>query len=519
MNARNTLSALIASGMLLANVVPARAASDSLRELDVATVQQRLREGKLTTRALTDYYLDRIARHDRTGLSLRSVLAVHPEVTAQADSRDAARADGQPRGPLYGVPVLIKDNVDTFDMPTTAGSLALARHRPAKDAFIVARLRAAGALILGKTNLSEWANFRSTRSSSGWSGVLGQTRNPYDPARTPCGSSSGTGVAIAADLALVGIGTETDGSIMCPAGVNGLVGIKPTVGLVSRSGIVPIAASQDTAGPMARSVADAAALLKVIAGSDPDDPATRDADRHLSDYTADLDQASLKGVRIGVLRQNFGSSPAIDALMEQQLALLRKAGAVLVDPVTIDMKGIGEAEFEVLLYEFKDGLNRYLESSGAPVASLQALIEWNQAHAEQEMPYFGQELLLQAQAKGPLSEPAYRKAKALAQRRAGPQGIDAALKKHTLDALLAPTNRPAWMIDWINGDHSGGGSSKLAAVAGYPAITVPAGQVHGLPIGLSFIGAAWQEARLIRIAHAYEQLSQARRPPPPPLDH
>ena len=484
-----------------------------LDELGVAAAQQRMAAGELSSRELVRHYLARIERYDDAGPRINAVIALDPSALAQARALDAERAAGKVRGPLHGVPVMLKDNIDTADLPTTAGSLALADHRPPRDATIVTRLRAAGAVILGKTNLSEWANFRSTRSSSGWSSAGGQTRNPYDPARNPCGSSSGTGAAIAADFALVGVGTETDGSIVCPSGANGLVGIKPTVGLVSRTGIIPISASQDTAGPMARSVADAAALLTVLAGSDSADPATAQADRHRADYTAGLAAANLRGVRIGVLRQEFGFHPEVDALMERQLALLREAGAVLVDPVAIDTKGIGAAEFEVLLYEFKDGLDAYLKHRGAPVGSLAALIEFNTAHAEAVMPWFGQELLLQSQAKGPLTERAYRRAQQRARRLAGPQGIDAALKQHRLDALLAPTNGPAWVTDHVNGDHFGGGSSTLAAVAGYPNVTVPAGQVHGLPVGLSFFGAAWSEAKLIAIAHAYEQASQARRAP------
>jgi amidase len=483
-------------------------------ELDVAETQSELGAGHFSSRRLLTHYLERIARLDQAGPRLQSVLALNPQALAQAEELDRERQNGELRGPLHGVPMLIKDNIDTADMPTTAGARAMASHRPAKDAFIVARLRAAGALILGKTNLSEWANFRSNRSSSGWSGLGGQTRNPYDPTCNPCGSSSGTGAAIAADFAVVGIGTETDGSIMCPSGVNGLVGIKPTVGLVSRSGIIPISASQDSAGPMARSVADAATVLYVIAGTDPDDPATADADDHRVDYREGLARASLKGVRIGVLRQNFGFHDQVDALLEQRLDDLRAAGAVLIDPVVIDVPdALGDAEFEVLQYEFKDGLNRYLKQSDAPVTSLSALVRLNDDNAKQELEWFDQELLERSLSKGPLSDRAYRKARALSKRLAGAEGIDAAMKKHRLEALIAPTNGPAWKTDWVNGDHFGGGSSMLAAVAGYPSITVPAGLVHGLPVGLSFIAGAWQERRLIEIAYAFEQATRARRPP------
>lgn len=498
--------------LLLAGVLSNAPASD-LSELDLATAQGRMAAGELSSRELVRHALERIARYDDAGPRLNAVLALDPDALERAHALDRERAAGRLRGPLHGIPVLVKDNLDTAGLPTTAGSLALAGAPPARDAEVVRRLREAGAIILGKTNLSEWANFRSTQSTSGWSSVGGQTRNPYDPARNPCGSSSGTGAAIAADFALLGIGTETDGSIICPSAANGLVGIKPTVGLVSRGGIIPIAASQDTAGPMARSVADAAALLTVMAGSDPADPATAQADRRRVDYSRGLYGASLAGVRIGVLRAAFGFHPQVDALVERQLGLLREAGAVLVDPVEIDTRGLGDAEFEVLLHEFKDGLDRYLAARGAQVGSLAALIAFNDAHAAQVMPWFGQDLLLRAQARGPLDTPGYRRARERARRIAGERGIDAAFRRHRLDAIVAPSNGPAWVIDPVNGDHFGGGSSRLPAVAGYPNITVPAGQVHGLPVGVSFFGVAWSEAQLIRIAHAYEQASRARRPP------
>lgn len=483
-------------------------------EPNLAQIRSDSAAGRYHSRDLVAHYLDRIARLDQAGPQLNSILALNAQALAQAEALDQERQQGKLRGPLHGVPMLIKDNIDTADMPTTAGSRAMAGHQPRRDAFIVARLRAAGALILGKTNLSEWANFRSNRSSSGWSGLGGQTRNPYDPTRNPCGSSAGTGAAIAADFAVVGIGTETDGSIMCPSGVNGLVGIKPTVGLVSRSGIIPISASQDTAGPMARSVADAAAVLSVIAGNDPNDPATKEADQHRVDYTEGLAEASLEGVRIGVLRQDFGFHNEVDAVLEQRLDDLRNAGAILIDPVEIKMpSALADAEFEVLLYEFKDGLNRYLKNSGAPIASLTELIQFNADRSHHELDWFDQELLERSESKGPLSERAHRRARALSKRLAGADGIDAAMKKHRLQALVAPTNGPAWTTDWVNGDHFGGGSSTLAAVAGYPSVTVPAGLVHGLPIGLSFFAGAWQEKQLIEIAHAFEQATQARRPP------
>jgi amidase len=401
-------------------------------------------------------------------------------------------------------------------MRTTAGSLALVDSRPPRDAFLVARLRGAGALILGKTNLSEWANFRSTRATSGWSGRGGQTRNPYALDRNPCGSSSGAAAAVAADLAVASVGTETDGSIVCPSSINGLVGIKPTVGLVSRSGIVPISASQDGAGPIARSVADAAALLTVLAGYDPDDPATLPMrDRPAIDYTGSLRADGLKGVRIGVLRQYAGFHDEIDALFEQSLMAMQAQGAVLVDPVEIPNHDKLDAdEQSVVLYEFKDGINRYLAARSSGPRSLADLIAFNQRERQREMPYFLQELFVQAQLKGPLSDQAYRDARARGKRMAGAEGIDAALAKDHLDVLVAPTIGPAWVDDLVNGDHFlGGGISTPPAVAGYPHITVPMGEVRGLPVGLSFVGAAWSEGPLISYAYSYEQATHLRSPP------
>jgi amidase len=496
---------------------PAAPALD-LAEASIADLGARMASGELTSRRITQWYLDRIAAIDDAGPTLNAVVETNPDALAIAESLDAERAAGKVRGPLHGIPVLLKDNIDTGDrMKTTAGSLALADHVAASDAFIAARLREAGAVILGKTNLSEWANFRSRDSSSGWSSRGGQTRNPYALDRNPCGSSSGTGAAIAAGLAVVGVGTETDGSIICPSSANGLVGIKPTLGLVSRSGIIPIAHSQDTGGPMARSVADAAILLAAMRGVDPDDEAsTASAPHATADLAATLDAGALRGKRIGVLRQFFGFDRRVDAAMEAAIATLKAQGAEIVDPVELpNFRQYGAQEFTVLLYEFKHGLERYLAERApqAPVRTLTDLIAFNQREAARVMPWFGQETLEAANAKGGLDSEEYRKALADAKRMAGPEGIDAALAAHDLDALLAPSNGPAWPTDWVNGDHFGGGSSQPAAVAGYPNITVPAGLVHGLPVGVSFFGAAWTEPTLVGIAHAFEQAQRARRPP------
>ena len=487
-------------------------------EITVAELQSGMASGRFTAVAITQAYLDRIQAIDRTGPSVNSVIEVNPEALAIAERLDAERAAGTVRGPMHGIPILIKDNIDTADrMHTTAGALALANSRAARDAGVAERLRAAGMVLLGKTNLSEWANWRSTRSISGWSGRGRLTRNPYALDRNACGSSAGTGAAIAANLAAVGIGTETDGSIVCPANANGLVGIKPTVGLVSRAGIIPISHTQDTAGPMCRTVRDAAALLTVMAGVDARDRATAAAAGHIApDYTAFCDAAGLKGARLGVVRQLFNAGPAVDAVMEEALAALREAGAILVDPLKIPSLGsYGDAEYEVLLTESKAGINAYLaglSGEGLP-RSIADVIRFNDAHRAESMPYFGQEILLQAQAKGGLDAPAYRKALATCRQQSRVRGIDLALRTHRLDALIAPTGGPAWLIDLVNGDHFGGGSSQLAAVAGYPTITVPAGRIFGLPVGLSFIGGAWEEGKLVRLAYAYEQATRARRAP------
>ncbi|RZA20692.1 MAG: amidase [Lysobacteraceae bacterium] len=483
-------------------------------EASIASLQQQMASGALTSRALTQAYLDRIAAIDDAGPRLNAVIETNPDALKEADALDAERKAGRSRGPLHGIPVLLKDNIDATPMVNSAGSLALANHRPKSDAFLVAKLREAGAVILGKTNLSEWANFRSSRSTSGWSGRGGQTKNPYALDRNPCGSSSGTGTAIAANLAAVGIGTETDGSILCPAAVAGLVGIKPTVGLVSRSGIIPISQSQDTAGPMTRSVADAAALLTVIAKADGADGATQDKVARIAvDYTAHLKADALKGARIGVVRKLMGYQPDTDAAMERAIAALKAAGATVVD-AEIPTAGQWEApEYEVLLYEFKAGLETYLATSGAPHGTLAELIAFNKQHASEEMPFFAQEIFEQANAKGSLTDKAYIVARDKARKLAGPDGIDAALKKHDLDALVAPAMSPAWLTDPIDGDHFVGAGYGAAAVARYPSITVPMGDAHGLPLGIAFMGTAWSEPRLIELAYAYEQASKARKPP------
>ena len=500
---------------------PAEGGGFPLAETTIADLQEGLAGGAWTTRSIVEAYLDRIDRIDRNGSGLRAVLETDPDAFAVADRLDRERRAGRLRGPLHGIPVLLKDNIDTADgMTTTAGSLALEGWIPPEDSGVAARLRRAGALLLGKTNLSEWANFRSTRSSSGWSGRGGQCRNPYVLDRNPCGSSSGSGAAASADLAAAAVGTETDGSIVCPASANGIAGIKPTVGLVSRAGIIPISHTQDTAGPMARTVRDAAVLLGVLAGSDARDPATADADRRgLTDYTPFLDPAGLRGARIGVARQFLGFHDGVDRVVEDAVDALRAGGAVVVDPVALGDSGadrsLRAAETDVLLYEFKAGLNAYLarRGPGAEVRSLADLIAFNERNAEAEMPYFGQERLIAAEAKGPLSERAYLTALAAARRLSRADGIDRTMDEHRLDAVVAATGGPAWVTDLVNGDHFGGSSSGYPASAGYPNVTVPAGAVHGLPVGLSFFGRAWSEPTLVRLAYAFEQTVQARRPP------
>ncbi len=489
-------------------------------EATITDLQKRMEEGSLTARGLTEAYLERIDALDGKGPRLAQVLQTNPAALDIADRLDAERKSKGARGPLHGIPVLLKDNIATDDrMESAAGSLALVGAKVPRDAHLAARLRDAGAILLGKTNLSEWANFRSSHSSSGWSGRGGQGRNPYAIDRTPCGSSSGSGAAASASFCTVAVGTETDGSVTCPSNASSLVGIKPTLGLVSRAGIVPIAHSQDTAGPMARTVRDAALLLGAMAGPDPRDPATAAAGGHVEkDYTRFLDPAGLKGARIGVARSHyFGYNPHADAIAENALRVLKNAGAVLVDPADIATAGKwGDSEFDVLLYEFKADLDKYLTElgPGAPVRSLADVIAFNRAHAGREMPYFGQDIMLQAQKKGPLTEAAYRKALEKNHRLTRTEGIDKVMDAHRLDALVAPTSGPPWLIDLVNGDVGAGGSfTSPAAVAGYPHITVPAGYVFGLPVGFSFVGRAWSEPTLLKLAYAFEQATKVRRPP------
>jgi amidase len=483
-------------------------------ELSATDVAAKLASGALSSHALTQAYLDRIAAMDKKGPALNAIIELNPDALKDADALDAERKAGKLRGPMHGLPVLLKDNIDAVGMANSAGSLAMADNRPSTDAFVVARLRAAGAVILGKTNLSEWANFRSTRSVSGWSSRGGQTRNPYALDRNPCGSSAGTGAAIAASFAAVGVGTETDGSIICPSSVNGLVGLKPTVGLVSRNGIIPISVSQDTAGPMGRSVADVALLLGAMAATDESDPAGHASAGNIPpDYTGFLKTDALKGKRFGLFRQTMGFHPAVDAAMDQAVAAIKAAGGDVVD-VKIPTYGKWDApELEVLLYEFKDGINAYLAKGTSAQKSLEALIAWDKAHAAEAMPIFGQEIFEQAQKKGPLTYAAYRKARDDARRLAGTQGLLAALDKDHLDALIAPSMAPAWPTDPVLGDHFLGAGYGIAAVAGTPSITVPMGDVRGLPIGLAFLGRAYSEPELLGFAYAYEQATHARKAP------
>ena len=489
-----------------------------LEETTIAALQEGMRSGRDTARSIAERYLARMDAIDRSGPAINAVIERNPDAIKIAEERDAERKAGRLRGPLHGIPVLIKDNIDTADrMRTSAGSLALGESIAPRDAFIAARLREAGTVILGKTNLSEWANFRSTRSTSGWSGRGGQTKNPYVLDRNPCGSSSGTGASISANLAAVGIGTETDGSIVCPSSANGLVGIKPTVGLVSRSGIIPISHSQDTAGPMARTVADAAELLAVLSGPDPRDPATAAGrGKAAASYASVLNPAALKGVRLGVARSFFGFSAAVDRIMDEAIAAMKSAGAIIVDPANITTSGkFDDAEGDVLNFEFKADLNAYLAALGpsAPHKTLADLIAFNDGNADREMPYFGQEQFLKAQAKGPLTSPAYKAAREKCLRLSRTEGIDATLTKHRVVAIVAPTGGPAWPTDLLNGDHFTGSSSTPAAVSGYPSVTVPAGYVHGLPVGISFIGGQWSDGTLIGLAYAFEQATKVRRPP------
>jgi amidase len=492
-----------------------------LEEITIADLQKQQQTGAQSSEQITQAYLARIEAIDRNGPKLNSVIELNPDALAIARQLDAERKAGKLRSPMHGIPVLIKDNISTADrMQTTAGSLALlgAGAPGGKDSFVAAQLRQAGAVILGKTNLSEWANLRSTHSTSGWSARGGLTHCPYALDRNPSGSSSGSGAATSANLCAVAVGTETDGSIVSPSCSNGLVGIKPTVGLVSRAGIVPISHTQDTAGPMARSVADAATLLSALAGVDSNDPATAAAQGHIApDYTKFLDADGLRGMRVGVVRKFAGFNRDADKLFDESIEAMRKLGAVIVDPVDIPTNGKwGDPELTVLLYEFKADLNKYLASLGAKsqVKSLADLIKFNEANAAKEMPYFGQELLIQAQEKGTLDSDEYKKALADCKRLTQAEGIDAALAKDKLDLLIGITGAPAWMTDLVDGDNSGVYSdSSLPAVAGYPHVTVPMGMLFGLPLNISFIGTAWSERKLIKAAYAYEQATKHRQPP------
>ncbi len=512
--------AVAATGVGRAEADPTRDdTSFELEEATIAELRRGMEVGSLTSRAIVGAYVDRIERLDRRGPVLSQVLEVNPDALPLADALDDERREGRLRGPLHGIPILVKDNIGTRDrLTTTAGSLALEGMIAPEDAFLIQRVRDAGASVLGKTNPSERANFRSTQSSSGWSGRGGQGKNPYALDRSPCGSSSGSAAATAASFCAAAIGTETDGSIVCPSSTNGIVGIKPTLGLVSRSGVIPLAHSQDTAGPMARTVADAAVLLGAIAGVDSGDDATSSAsDRIESDYSRFCNQDGLRGARIGVARERFfGYSPETDAIVESAIEAIKSAGATVIDPADIpNTSEYNESEFDVLLYEFKDDLNRYLADLGPEVGvrSLAELIEFNERHRDREMPYFGQEIFLMAQEKGPLTDKAYRKALEKNHKLSRVEGIDAVLQEHRLDAVVAPTGSPAWPIDLINGDHFLGASSTPSAVSGYPNITVPAGFSFGLPVGISFIGGAFSEPTLIRLASGFEAVTQIRRPP------
>jgi amidase len=494
-----------------------------LDEITIPELQEGMKSGRFTARSLVEKYAARIDEidkpgDDRRGPALNAIIELNPDALSIADGVDQERKAKAPRGPLHGIPVLIKDNIDTADrMMTTAGSLALVGSKPPKDSFVTQRLRAAGAVILGKTNLSEWANIRSSHSTSGWSGRGGLTKNPYALDRNPCGSSSGTGAGISANLAAAGIGTETDGSIVCPSSSNGLAGIKPTVGLVSRAGIIPISHSQDGAGPMCRTLRDAAILLGALTGVDDDDAATAaSAGKSQTDYTQYCDPNGLRGARIGVARKYFGFSDAVDALMEESLGVMKHQGATLVDPADIATFGkFDDSELLVFMYELKADLNAYLARLGpaAPVRTLQDVIDFNERNRQKEMPYFGQDLFLKAQSKGPLTDKEYVDALAKNHQLARTEGIDALMDQHHLDAIVAPTGGPAWLTDLVNGDHVAGGSSNAAAVAGYPNINVTAGFLSGLPVGISFFGRAWSEPTLIRLAYSFEQATKARQAP------
>lgn len=511
--------ALGAARVMEASTPAAEVKRFELDEVTIDALQDGMKSGKYTSRSLTEKYLQRIEDVDRHGPKLNSVIEVNSDALQIADALDQERKEKGARGPLHGIPVLIKDNIDTADkMMTTAGSLALVgAPRPPKDSFVASKLRRAGAVILGKTNLSEWANIRSSHSTSGWSGRGGLTLNPYVLDRNPCGSSSGTGAGISANLAAGGIGTETDGSIVCPSSSNGLVGIKPTVGLVSRGGIIPISHSQDGAGPMCRTVRDAAILLGALTGVDPDDSYTAASKgKAHTDYTQFLDANGLKGARIGVARKYFGFNDGVDGIMAEAIDVMKKQGATLVDPADIESFGkFDDTETLVLNYELKADIAKYLAGRGpaCPMKTLADLIEFNNRNAQKEMPYFGQDFFVKSEEKGPLTTREYIDALEKNHRLARVEGIDAVMDKNKLDALIAPTGGPAWITDLVNGDRVGGGSSNAAAVAGYPNINVTAGTMFGLPVGISFFGRAWSEPILIKLAYAFEQATQVRKAP------
>jgi len=487
-------------------------------EITIAELQNGMSSGKYTARSIVEHYLARIDAIDRQGPTLKSIIEVNPDALQIADNLDKERKEKGPRGPMHGIPVVIKDNIDTADkMMTTAGSLALVGSKPPSDSFLVQQLRKSGAVILGKTNLSEWANIRSSHSTSGWSGRGGLTRNPYALDRNTSGSSSGSAVAVSANLSAVAVGTETDGSIVSPSSINGIVGIKPTVGLVSRTGVVPISHSQDTAGPMGRTVRDAATLLGALVGVDAQDRASRlSKGKFFPEYTRFLDANGLRGARIGVVRSYFGFHEGVDAIINNAIEIIKSSGAMLIDPVEIKtLSQLGNAEDLVLQFELKADMKAYLDRLGpnAPVHSLKDIIEFNDKHKETEMPYFGQDIFLKAEGRGPLTSNEYLGALAKCHRLLRAEGIDSVIKKYRLDALVAPTDSPAWLTDLVDGDHFLGGSSQAAAVAGYPSVTVPVGFVFGLPVGISFFGRAWSEPKLIRLAYSFEQASKVRKQP------
>ena len=524
-SATSVVASAVVPALAAARVVDSAIATEAthnvsefeLDELTIDIAQEALASGRFTSRSLTEKYLGRIREIDQAGPMLKAVIEVNPDALAIAEALDQERKAKGARGPLHGIPIVIKDNIDTGDrMNTTAGSLALLGSRPAKDAFVARQLRKAGAVILGKTNLSEWANIRSSHSTSGWSGRGGLTRNPYALDRNPCGSSSGTGAGVSANLAVAGVGTETDGSVVCPSSANGLAGIKPTVGLISRTGIIPISHTQDTAGPMARTVHDVAILLGAMAGADTEDAATADSTgKAFADYTKFLDPAGLKGARLGVVRKYCGFNDAVDQLLDTLIGEMKRAGAEIVDPADIPTIGkFDDSESTVFQYELKADLATYLVRRGnSSMKNLRDVIEFNERNRDREMPYFGQDFFLKSDQKGPLTSKEYLDALALNRQLSRAEGIDIVMDKFKLDALFAPTGGPAWITDLISGDHSGGGSSSAAAVAGYPNINVTAGYLWGLPVGVSFFGRAWSEPTLLKIAYSFEQLTKARQKP------